>query len=530
VLTRRNESILWLILITLAALVRFGPIASGLPYISYVDEGHVLHPAIEILKAKSFDSSIHTYPPLTSYLTIAAVKIYAPFYRLVHRHSLRGDLPGDDDFHTDLGDNYDLITPPEIICLGRLVVACLSVGIVLGAGAMGKLLGGSRPALMAMLFTSLCPALVSRGSIAIIDTVAAFFAVTALYFCQRLRILASSERVVWWIAALAGVAAGLAFGAKYTVGAVFAAVLITIATLPGTPKRKAILMMIATAGLCAGVFIGVPAALLHLTKIIAELRAQAVFYQSIQSDQNYWRAALSASEIGVPLVIAGLAGIIWMGRDRAARSIALSWLGFGLLLISVVAWPRFQPFRNVLSLIPLLCIAAAFFCEKAWRYLEQREIRYASQLAVAFVLFLACSFAWSSARYLATRITHTDSRVQAIDWLEQHTTKDSLVLGVRELAILPVEWKRIPAKSLVVSWVQAADALQSQRFDYVVTGNFDIRYAKDPAGWSAYRDRWRAINSTMPAAARFGAVSTPIVPYLWRTNDELIFILKPETR
>ena len=134
-LSRRNESILWLILVVLAAFLRFGPIGSNLPYIDYVDEGHVLHPAIGILQAKTFDSSVYTYPPLTSYLTIAAIKAYSPIYRIIHHHKISEDFPADRDFHTPLGDNYDLITPPEIIWLGRLVVACLSVGTVILSGA-----------------------------------------------------------------------------------------------------------------------------------------------------------------------------------------------------------------------------------------------------------------------------------------------------------------------------------------------------------------------------------------------------------
>ena len=118
--------------------LRLGPITSGLPYIDYVDEGHILHPAIGILKSKSFDSSVYTYPPLTSYLIVAAIKAYAPFYRIFHHHKLREDLPADQDFHTNLGDHYDLITPPEIIWLGRLVVACLSVGTVHPGGSAGE--------------------------------------------------------------------------------------------------------------------------------------------------------------------------------------------------------------------------------------------------------------------------------------------------------------------------------------------------------------------------------------------------------
>jgi hypothetical protein len=527
---RRNERILWLSLIAIAALVRFGPVNSGLPYISYIDEGHVLHPVIGILEAKNFDSRIYTYPPLTSYLTVAAAKIYSPVYRLVHGHSLRNDLPREAEFHTELGDNYDLIAPPEIIWLGRLVVSGLSVGMVVAAGAIGKLVIGSRGRFIAMAFTALCPALVSRGSIVIIDTTAAFFALLALYLAQRLAGGWSMDRASWRLAAFSGLAAGLAFGAKYTVGAVFLAVLIVIATLRRPAKSKAILILITFGGLAAGMLIGVPAAVLHPATIIAELHTQAAFYQSIHSDQSYWRAAFSPSEIGIALMAAGLAGLIWMCWDRTTRSTALAWLGFALLLIAVVAWPSFQPFRNVLSLVPLLCIAAAFFCEKVWRYLEHREARYALLGGVACLVLLAGSFTRASAQYLTARVTHKDSRVQAVDWLEHHTTKETRVLGIRELAILPAEWKRVPAKSLVVSWFDAADALREQQFDYVVSGDFDIRYAADPGRWSAYRERWSAINAAMPAPVRFGAWPTPVVPYLWRTNDESIFILKPESR
>ena len=329
---KAKDSILWLVLVALAAVLRLGPIASGLPYSDYVDEGHILHPAIGILKSKSFDTSFSTYPPLTSYLTVAAIKGYAPFYRIFHHHKLWKDLPADQDFHTDLGEHYDLLTPPEIIWLGRLVVACLSIGTVIVAGALAKLLGGSRAGFLAMLFTALCPALVSRGSIVIIDTVATFFVLTTLYFCQRLRVFAASNNpAMWRSAAFAGIAAGLAFAAKYTVGVVFVAVLVTILTLPLAKKSKAILILIAGAGLFAGIFCGAPGVVLHPGKIVEELRGLASFYQTIQSDQGYWSAALSGWEIGVPLMITGLAGIIWMfwnvvdsGRRRELGPLSLS--------------------------------------------------------------------------------------------------------------------------------------------------------------------------------------------------------------
>jgi hypothetical protein len=121
---------------------------------------------------------------------------------------------------------------------------------------------------------------------------------------------------------------------------------------------------------------------------------------------------------------------------------------------------------------------------------------------------------------------HVDTRIRAIDWLQRHATKETTVLGIRELAILPAEWKRIAANAIVVPLFEAADLLERQRFDFIVTGEFDLRYAPDPNGWSAYRDRWNAKTLPLPVEANFGQVVTPVVPYLWRTNDERILILR----
>lgn len=523
-LTKRNESILWLILVVLAALVRFGPIAAGLPYISYVDEGHILHPASEILKAKHFDSGLYTYPPLTSYLVIVAVKAYSPFYRLIHHHSLRDDLPSDRDFHTELGDNYDLIAPPEIIWLGRFVVACLSLGAVILTGALGRWLGGWRAGCFAMLFAALCPALVSRGSIILLDTTATFFVIAALYCCERMR---TADATKWRWAICAGIAAGCAFGGKFTAGAVFLAVLVTVVVLPLPGKSKAILTSIASAGLFAGIFCSVPGAILHPSRIAGEIRGIARFYQTIHSDAGYWRASLSSDEVGYPLALFGLAGVIWMLCRPTTRTVALSWIAFALLFLAAIVSSSFQPFRNVLPLVPLLCIAAALGCDWLGQYLALRERAGAtSWILVAMILIVAGSLGWSTMRHLEARTSHVDSRVKAIDWLRQHATSEDRILGIRELAILPAEWERLAARPTVVSWFDAAQLLEHEQFDYIVAGEFDLRLAPDPSRWTAYHDRWRQQTAALPIQADFGAIATPAVPYFWRTNDERILILR----
>jgi hypothetical protein len=520
VLTRRNETILWLILAVLAAFLRFCPIGSHLPYIDYVDEGHVLHPAIGILQAKRFDSSVYTYPPLTSYLTIAAIKAYSPIYWLIHDHKISRDFPDDRDFHTPLGDNYDLITPPEIIWLGRLVAACLSVGTVILSGAIARRLGGARVGLFAMLFTALCPALVSRGAIVSLDTTATFFVAVALYFCQRMRTSGAwSESSTWRWAAAAGLASGFAFGGKFTAGAAFVAVLVTIVFLPLPRKSQALLALIAGAGLFAGIFCSVPGAVLHPSGIAREISGISRFYQTIHSEAGYWRTAFSAGEVGVLLMIAGLAGIIWMLWYAPMRRTALSWIAFGVLLLCAIVSSSFQPFRNVLPLVPLLCLAAALLLDR---------VRLASALWIAPVLvaLIGLSLGWPSAAYLRARMSHIDARVSAIDWLQQHASKEEKILGIRELAILPAEWKRIAANLTVVSWSEAADLLEREQFDYVVTGEFDLRLAPEADRLSAYLARWKERTAALPVQASFGAVATPIVPYFWRTNDERILILR----
>ncbi len=524
-LKKGHEFILWLALLALAALVRFIPVPAGLPYISYVDEGHVLHPAMEILKSRRFDSTRFTYPPLTSYLTIVAARAYGPIYRLVHHRSLRNDLPRHEDFQTELGENYDLISPPEIIWLGRGIVACLSVGTVVLAGILGKGVGGARTGLLAMLFTVVCPALVSRGSIAIIDTTAAFFAALTLYFCQRL-----GTTKLWWYGAAGGLAAGLAFGAKYTVGVVFAVVCVTIATLAIDRKSKGLIVLAAIAGLLIGILCGVPAAILHPAKIVDELRSQAAFYQSIRSEQTYAAAALSGSEVGIPLVIAGVAGLVWMLAKRMTRMAASGWVVFAVLLLALIIWPRFQPFRNVLSLIPLLCVAAAFFLEQLWLYFQQRRTGFPALVGLAALLLFIAPLAWFSGLYLWTRLRQVDSRVHAVDWLQQHASPETTVLGIRELAILPAEWQRVRAKMTVVPWFEAADLLRRQRFDYLVTGDFDLRHAADAARWKEYHERWLGLVAPLPQEAEFGVVPTPVVPYLWRTTDERIVIREGSER
>src|SRR2546423_1167829 len=156
-----------------------------------------VHPArrqaIDLLNRRTFDAGWYGYPSLPAYLTAGALFAEGPIYRRVHGHSFRKDLPMAEQGGPSQRDNYDLISPPELIVAGRFVVAALSIGTVLLAGVIATRLGGKTAGLIAALFTALCPALVAPGSNVIVDTFATFFALLALYFCERMRSSASSN-------------------------------------------------------------------------------------------------------------------------------------------------------------------------------------------------------------------------------------------------------------------------------------------------------------------------------------------------
>ncbi len=305
------------------------------------------------------------------------------------------------------------------------------------------------------------------------------------------------------------------------------AVITTILLLPVRWPRRLGLFVPAAGGLVLGVLLGAPMTFLKPVAVWRDVLANLRDYARIPSPQGYFAQAVSSWELGVPLLFVGSAGIVLMLRQRKTRTVALGWIFFAGALMAAFWGQSFRPFRSFLPLVPPLCIAAAIafaaLIDRAGRG-EHRWLRFG--LSGAVIGGCVVSLGFSSFQQVQRRMAHQDSRIQAMDWLQKHATNQDTVLGLQELSILPAEWKRIAARLTVVPWFEAADLLEQQPFDYIVTGEFDLRYASDPNAWSVYRDRWQARVSPLPVQGDFGQVVTPVVPYLWRTNDERILILK----
>ncbi|MEY2490240.1 MAG: Dolichyl-phosphate-mannose-protein mannosyltransferase [Verrucomicrobiota bacterium] len=514
----------WGAILVLAVLFRIVPIRSGLPYSDYIDEGHVLHQTIDAFNNRSLDVYWYGLPALPAYCAGAGLLLYGPFYHHFHGHRFQKDLPRERDLPSSKL-NYDFIAPVELIVAGRMAAAGLSIASVILAGIFAARLAHNQAGLLAMLLVAVCPALVARGSIVIVDTFATFFVLVVLYFCARIQ--AEVSKPVWRDVALAGLATGLAFASKYPAATVGVALITSILTLPLQWQRRLRLFFPAGGGFVLGILLGAPMTFLKPIAVWRDLAANIRAYAQIPSPQGYFVQATSMLELGVPLLLFGSVGIILMLRQRGTRAVALGWICFAATLIASFMGQSFRPFRSFLPLIPPLCIAAAIAFSSLIEW-ARRGTHPWLRLGMTVALISGCvvSLGFSSFQQVQRRMVHQDSRIKAIDWLQQHATKEETVLGLRELAILPAEWKRVAARYTVIPWFEASDLLKRQRFDYIVTGEFDLSYANDPKAWSAYRDGWKARISALPVQADFGQVVTPVVPYLWRTTDERIFVLK----
>lgn len=515
------ERIAFVCILALATFLRLWPIGSALPYIDYIDEGHVLHQVMRVLHEHTYDTRLYDYGSVPSYLIAGATMAYAPVYQQLRGRSFWDDLPTRAALDVPLGEIYDLISPPDFIVIGRGVVALCSIGTVLLARWLARQLNGRLTALIAMLLVAACPALVSRSSIVIVDTVAAFFTMAALCFALRLqRAVSDDEPSAWRYAAFAGLACGLAAASKYPAGAVFAAVIATILTLPLRLATKAAFVAISGAGLFVGSVAGMPALVMKPGTIVGTWLYLVRSYDEI-SLGNYWRSAISFHELGIPLLVAATFGFVAMWRmGGTARQVAISWLAFAGLLLGAIVWSAFQPFRNVTALVPLVCIAAAFGLVQLQRVIGARAI--ASVLA----MLLAGSLLIPTLLDISERKARVDTRVLAIDWLRQNTASDARIIGLQEVGILPSEWNRLGRTTRVVPWAEALATTNHEPFDYLVTGVIDLREAQDLPKWTEYRDRWNANASRFAVAADFGVIPTFLIPFFWRTNDEHIVILR----
>jgi hypothetical protein len=521
---------LWAAVLALALALRVPALTAGLPYFSYVDEGHVLHPALKMIGARSWDPGWYQYPSLPMDAIAGAVLLSAPTYGALHGHPLADDLTEEPSRY------YDLAEPAEVIVVARLLVLAVSLGVVLLTGLLARRLAGESAGLFAALLAALVPALVIRSAIVTTDPWAACFVLAAIY-CAEDAVRAERPSRAALQAGLAGAMIGCALTSKYPGVLVAVAVVPTLLRVAGDWRRKVLLVGLATAAALLAAALTMPALVVRSHEVMADVARQARLYGT--GSAGYWRQAVGRAEwdqpfdgpeVGVVLLssalLGGIVSVIAV-RDRRLAGTVLAWaLYAGTLAFLLCRFPL-RPFRNLLPLVPLACVLAALLL--AW--VRQRVRRPAWVDAAAALAALALLLPGDLA-FALDRAGVTDARSEAIAWVAARTGPGDTVLVSEELAVAGSEFGRLRAEAVVLD-VGRARARLRRRGDvrFVITGELASATGLPdlPAGGRPDTPYvLAALFGEPPGTTRWESLRQ--LRSWWRSNDETVLVYRRTAR
>jgi hypothetical protein len=518
----------WIAILLLAAAVRFPAAIAAMPYMNYVDDGNYLHPVAQMLRTGTWDPGWYLYPTLPLTAVAATARLYGPVYTAVHGRPMRQDLlpPG--------GEYYDLFEPVELLLIGRLLALAMSLGVVLLTGLLARRLAPlsapgsdrSRAGLLAAFAAALVPALVVRGGIATVNPYAVFFTLACLLFSDRLRTSSRPNRE----ALAAGAMAGLAFASKYPavlVSLAFAATVLFVRSGWGERLR---LGALGGAGAVAGMIAGIPPLLTNPRGVLAAVFQQGTFYTELPSPQTFWQQTFQRAEwdipynhpeLGWPFLLLGVAGLVAGAWMRDISGTVRAWWVYIVACLGLYTRYGYQPFRNLLPLVPLLCIGVALLVIRL-----RSRLRRPAWADAAALLLIAALFAPPVTGYALERWRFQDSRQQAVDWLATHTGPEDTVVVLRELVFLPGELERLEAKIVQRRLAAVRTSIRQAVPRFLVLGETTTEQGQKEIG-PALRKK---ILARYELRARFGEDSIPPVGYWWHGNRQTVYVLERRGR
>jgi 4-amino-4-deoxy-L-arabinose transferase-like glycosyltransferase len=502
--------------LVLAAVVRAVSLGSGLPYSSYIDEGHFLHPTEHMLANDTWRAGTYQNPYEHPSLLYDAIAIAAEGYRVVGGSDIKSGAVS-----SDRSAYYDDLEPASLILIGRLVVLAFSLGTVVVTILLARRLLGRSGGLVAGVIAALTPALVSRSAIVIVDTPATFFVALTLLLVAML----DASRRGLRLAVLAGAAAGLAFTSKYTSGAAMVSVFVGIALVPGLRwTAKAGRAAAATGAAAVAAVLTMPALVFSFSQVHADVVYESHVYSRYDVG-HYWTQLVRNAEVGWVLAAVSVAGVVVLGLAPRSRRVTLAWLGYTVSLGAYLFAQQYQPVRNLLPCVPFLAIGAAASVLAAARAIARMgglSARARTGLVVGATTALALVLLISGVvPYIRDHAGVVDTRTSAVDWLVDRVHPGQRVLVAAELAVLPSELRRLERAGarVVVRPAVAPGSARPSGFDYVVTGRFGHSlYFAAPIAWAP-------VDGRRPSG-QWGSHSVQTAPNFWRSNSQAVLIYR----
>ena len=426
-----RTSALILIIIASALMIRVPDIRVGLPYFSYVDEGHVMHSVGNILKHQTVDPGWYGYPPATM-LVIAGMQTIADV--------LSNSTPDAHDvLSQEKQDYYDIFLSTRTLLTARFFILICSIVLLLLYPLIGKAIAATNTGIAMMVIAAFLPPIVTRSTIVLVDTPAVLFAMTAItatFYYRKKQSVA--------IAFFVGIMIATAAFTKYTYGILAPAVGIYILLNAQLHRIRYILAYILGGGITSLVFLWCINWNVH--GVLDALKFQSEFYKTISN--SVWNEAWFHSTWYYPYgelpIIYGLlvcAGIVYMLCCRRYRMLIITLLSYVFLFILPLTLYPYKPFRNylfpvALSPIPVTILLADVF----------QKLKLSQRIFITTVALLTISLFFPFiVGYLSKRQLVRDSRISAQQFILDNPVHTCPVYLEEEIAWHPETLKSITA-------------------------------------------------------------------------------------
>ncbi len=410
----------WLVVVlAVAAGLRFWRLGHGLPYQVGVDEPELTSRAIAMMRTGDLNPHFFDYPGLLLYvhLGLACLRFLAGAVAQEFR---------------SLAD----IAIVDILPWTRAFTALLGVATVAVVHQIG-MRWGARHALLAAGLMAVLPMHVRESHYALTDVPVTFF--TALTFLLS---LSAHERGRASAFAIAGAAAGLAMGTKYTAGiAILLPLLAAWMTLPARPSRAA--CAAAALGAWLGVyFLVAPYTLLDLPAFLNGFASLMSHYATRGPGTEApwltyakhvrlnlgWPAALL---MAWGLALGAVRAVNGPGRVRWALLVL-----FPLLFYYVVSRQGLVFARYLMPAMPFACVLAAIAVISGVSLLRRFDIPRAPRTALIVALTVAAVLPPAvRATQWVRSLGRVSTQALAYEWL-LHNVPDGARLAVERTELL----------------------------------------------------------------------------------------------
>lgn len=416
----RPRSTGWLVLavvliVALAAVLRFPFLGDGLPQIYNVDDMNRVEIVMNMLEQRSLDPGWFGHPAQTVIYPMAAIAA------LVYVAGVASGLfsNGRDFALWFYGD------PSTLYIAWQTCILAVSVLTVAATFLLARLYAGRMAAIVAALCVALAPSHIAASSqLRSSDIVMSLFLLLSVYFAMRSYDAASDRRTTraaFRYSALSGLFVGLATASKFY--GVFAAVSVTAAHFLRHRLQWNRFPFLALAAGCSllGAFLAGPFLFIKFPEVVANVMAEArdthlsATAPGFFEDLWWFLAEMATGSLGPILSVAALVGLA-SGVARRWRDTAITF-GAPLVLLLFLALLPLRWERWVLGLVPFAAILAGAGVASVSTFLTDRfgvVVRRG-----AFVIVLPLIFSWSLvvSGQSVLELSHPRTQDVARDWI-----------------------------------------------------------------------------------------------------------------